>query len=41
VDRPAKVAEVALELTQDGGHGERRERRAAVGVEAIDGLDQP
>ena len=39
-ERPAAVAEVALELSQDGRECERRERRAALRVEPIDRLDQ-
>ena len=39
-DRPALVAEVPLELTEDGRHGERRERGLAGGIEAVDGLQQ-
>ena len=39
--RPALVAEVALELAEDRRDGERRERRLALGVEAIDRLEQP
>ena len=40
VQRPALVAEVALELAEDGGRGVARELRAAAGLEAVDGLDQ-
>ena len=40
-DRPALVAEVALDLADDRRGGVRRELDAAVGVEAVDGLDQP
>ncbi len=39
--RPAEVAEVPFELPQDRWHRERRERDAAGGIEAVDGLDQP
>src|SRR4051794_20420110 len=38
--RPAAVAEVALELAQDGRDGEARERRLAARVEAVDRLQQ-
>ena len=38
--RPALVAEVALELAEDRRHGERRERRLARRVEAVDRLEQ-
>jgi hypothetical protein len=38
---PRLVAEVALDLAEHRGHRERRERDAAVGVEAVDGLQQP
>jgi hypothetical protein len=34
------VAEVALDLAHDGRHGVAGERDAAVGVEAVDGLDE-
>ena len=37
---PALVAEVALELAEDRRDGERRERRLARGVEAVDRLEQ-
>ena len=40
VHRPAPVAEVALELTENGGHGEGREGGAALRVEAVYRLDQ-
>ena len=40
-DRPALVAEVALDLADDRRGGVRRELDAAVGVEAVDRLDQP
>ena len=40
VDRPATVAEMALQLPEDGGDGEGREGGAALGVEAVDRLDQ-
>jgi hypothetical protein len=40
VQRPALVAEVALQLSEDGGGGVARELRPATGLEAIDGLDQ-
>ena len=39
--RPALVTKVTLELAEDGGDGERGERRLARGVEALDGLQQP
>jgi ArsR family transcriptional regulator, arsenate/arsenite/antimonite-responsive transcriptional repressor len=39
-DRPALVAEVPLDLTEDDGDREGGERRSAVGVEAVDGVDQ-
>ena len=39
-DRPATVAEMALQLPEDGGDGEGREGGAALGVEAVDRLDQ-
>src|SRR5215212_1808116 len=38
--RPALVAEVALELAEDGRHGEAGERGLAVGIEAVDRLEQ-
>ena len=41
MQRPALVAEVALQLAQDRGRGVARELRAALGLEAVDGLDQP
>src|SRR4051794_31829113 len=37
---PAVVAEVALDLPEDRGRGERREGAATVGVEALDRLDE-
>src|SRR6185503_18222199 len=37
---PAGVAEVAPQLAQDRGYCERGEPQAALGVEAVDGLDQ-
>src|SRR3954469_938519 len=40
VDGPARVAEVALELPQDGGHGVAREGVAAASVEAVNRLQQ-
>jgi len=40
VDRPAQIAEVALELAENRWHGERRKRRSSLRIEAIDGLDQ-
>jgi hypothetical protein len=40
VDAPRPVAEVALDLAADGGHGEGGER-AAAGIVPVDGLDQP
>ena len=39
--RPALVAEVALELAEDGRDGEARERGLAARVEAVDRLQQP
>ena len=40
VQRPALVAEVALELADHGGHGVAHEARAAARLEAVDGLHQ-
>jgi hypothetical protein len=40
VHRPAPVAEMALELAENGGDGEGREGGAALGVEAVYRLDQ-
>src|SRR5438874_2357467 len=40
VDRPAEVAEVALQLAEDGRNGERRERGAAIRLKAVDCLHQ-
>ena len=40
-DRPAAIAEMALELTDDRRERERRERQPALRLEAIDGLQQP
>jgi hypothetical protein len=40
-DVPAAVAEVAAQLAVHGRHRERAERRAVVGVEAVDRLEQP
>ncbi len=37
---PAAVAEVTLDLADDGRRGVGRELDAALGVEAVDGLDQ-
>ena len=39
-ERPRLVAEVALELAGDRRDRVARERHAAVGVEAVDGLDE-
>ena len=39
-DRPALVAEVALQLADDRRSGERRELEAAFGLEALDRLDE-
>ena len=39
-DRPALVAEVALDLADDRRRGVRRELHAALGVEPVDRLDQ-
>ena len=41
VQRPPLVAEVPLQLAQDGGCRKARELRAAIRVEAIDRFDQP
>src|SRR5205807_2035348 len=41
VDRPALVAEVALELADDRGSGEAREFLAAPRLESLDGVQQP
>ena len=41
VEGPRRVAEVALQLADDGGHCERAERESALGIEALDGLYQP
>ena len=38
--RPCAVAEVALDLAQDGRHREAREGEPAVEVEAVDGVDE-
>ena len=38
---PALVAEVALELAQDRRRRKGRERDAAIGIEAVDRLQQP
>jgi hypothetical protein len=40
VQRPALVAEVALQLAEDGRRGVARELRPASGLEAVDRLDQ-
>src|SRR5690349_8355042 len=40
-NRPAVVAEIALELAEDGRHREAREGEAAARIEAIDCLQQP
>src|SRR4051794_17007205 len=40
VDRPRAVAEMALELAEDGGDGEGGEGDAALGVVTVDSLDQ-
>ena len=40
MQRPALVAEVALQLAEDGRCGVARELRAAAGFEAVDRLDQ-
>src|SRR3954447_20491052 len=39
-DGPRPVAEVALDLAHDRGHGVARERHAALDVEAVDGLHE-
>jgi hypothetical protein len=41
VHGPPGVAEVPLELAEDGRHGVGRERDAAVGLVAVDRLDEP
>jgi hypothetical protein len=41
VDEPPGVAEVPLQLAQDGRRGVRRELEATLGIEAVDGLDEP
>ena len=41
LDRPALVAEVALDLAQDGRGGIRGELHPSAEIEAIDGLDEP
>src|SRR5437588_12643854 len=41
VYRPSEIAEVPLQLAEDRWHGERRERRPTVDVEAVDGLHEP
>ena len=41
VDGADVVAEVPLDLADDGRHREGRELHAAVGVEAVDRVDQP
>src|SRR3954451_2345382 len=38
---PRAIAEVALDLAHDRGHGVARERDAALHVEAVDRLDEP
>src|SRR4051794_40617860 len=38
---PARVPEVALQLAEDRRHGVARERGAARGVVAVDGLHEP
>ena len=40
VNRPASIAEVTLELAEDGGDGKGRERRSTSRVESIDRLDK-
>jgi hypothetical protein len=40
VDGHHLVPEVTLQLTEDGGHGERTKARATFGIEAIDRLHQ-
>ena len=37
---PALVAEVTLDLTQDGGRGKRGELESALGIKAVDCLEQ-
>jgi hypothetical protein len=39
-DGPAVVAEIALELSEDGGNSKARERGSALGVVAVDRLEQ-
>src|SRR5215212_359067 len=41
VQRPALVAEVTLQLAQNGGCGKARELRAAIRIEPVDRFDQP
>ena len=41
MQRPGLVAEVALELAEDGRHREAGELGAATGLEAVDRLDEP
>jgi hypothetical protein len=40
VDRPARVAEVAPQLPEDGRRGEPRKRNATLGVKAVDRRDE-
>src|SRR4051794_23741033 len=40
-ERPALVTEVALELSRDRRHSERREGGTAFQIESVDGLQQP
>src|ERR1700744_4934284 len=40
VDRPSGVAEVALELAEDGRDRKRREADAPAGIEAVEGAEQ-
>ena len=41
VHGPPEIPEVALQLSEDRGHRERRERGSAFGVEAVDRLHKP
>ena len=40
-DRPAAIAEMALQLAEDGRYGEGRERGSPAGVEAVDRFTRP
>ncbi len=39
-DGPGRIAEVPLDLSHDGGQGERHELEPALRIEPVDGLDQ-